>query len=885
MSEHAWVLEHIAVFNAGGLDAAERDQLRQHVAACTACAQVLNEAGKMDRALEGLFAEVSPDPALEDRMVQLLRARSSRGRKRNRFLWWVAASAAAVVLSGALGSEMSNATLGRELLFPGMVGTAMGSRAFALNNLEPMVLAGGGSAVSDIRAPGYPPAPMRSARELAEQLREGAIGMATKQNGIAFADESATVPRKPVTVAAGDGRLATGLRTDAGELAGPAYAGNFSPAPTPTDDLDQKQSTYRSGRPATKARDHATLEKESAKEASPADETYFKPSQLTSPLPQDSKAPVGHPDARTSGGPPNSKPDDKEKKGSPERKPVEYSSSPLAARKLIIRSGDIEFEVESFDAAVLTIGKIVGGINGGFVATVNSEKLANGKVRGAVVVRIPPESLDKLILDLRKELGKTGELKSQRIGSQDISKQYTDLESRLRAARAMQERLLQIIKTGKGEIKDLVQAEKELGVWRTKIEEIEGELRYYANLVALSTLTITLYEKEIRAPFAITETERIQMGLEVDDVDKARELALAAVAEVKGRVIKSELKQYAAGQYSALLQFEVAPEAAGPLRDRLKQLGNLARLEIVRLQQTEGGDVPRQDTRLKRNDSQFFVSLYDLAKVEPREKTDLQIATRDVPAGYRAVLEAVTRAKGRVLNAQLNEQDKQNITAQVDLDVRREEGAAIETTFSKIGDVYSRNVMRAQASENVTDSKVRLKVNLLNAAQIPPRETYTLAVEVADVDHTAATLSALVHEKLGRTVESHVARRADGSVIAKQVFDVPLTAVQGLLAQFKGTGTIRVEEAVRNPQVPDTALAIARLDVTLSNEKLLVPSDDGLWPQVRKGLSNSLLVIFWSLSWVIFGLLVVLPWVLLLYGAYRLVLRFRKRPGLATRAD
>ena len=189
-----------------------------------------------------------------------------------------------------------------------------------------------------------------------------------------------------------------------------------------------------------------------------------------------------------------------------------------------------------------------------------------------------------------------------------------------------------------------------------------------------------------------------------------------------------------------------------------------------------------------------------------------------------------------MLNAQLNEQDKQNISAQVDFDIRRQGGAAVEATFSRIGEVFSRNVIRSQESENVTDSKVRLKVSLLNVARIPPRETYTLAVEVHNVDQAAATLSALVRESQGLTVESHIARRADGSVVAKQVIHVPLAAVQSLLTKCEGTGTVRVEEAARNPQVPATALAVARLDVTLSNEKLLVPSDNGLWPQMRQGL-------------------------------------------------
>ena len=61
---------------------------------------------------------------------------------------------------------------------------------------------------------------------------------------------------------------------------------------------------------------------------------------------------------------------------------------------------------------------------------------------------------------------------------------------------------------GKGDIEHLLEAEKELGVWRTKIEETEGELRYYSNVIALSTLRISLAEMEIRAAAALTETER-----------------------------------------------------------------------------------------------------------------------------------------------------------------------------------------------------------------------------------------------------------------------------------------------------------------------------------------------------------------------------------------
>src|SRR5262249_61642454 len=151
-------------------------------------------------------------------------------------------------------------------------------------------------------------------------------------------------------------------------------------------------------------------------------------------------------------------------------------------------------------------------------------KLPNGKMRGAVVVRMPPQFLDKFVFDLRRELTKSGELKNQRIISLDVTKQYTDIESRLRAARTMEDRLIQIIKIGKGEIKDLVAAERELGVWRTKIEEMEGEIRYYNNQVSLATLTIAMQEKELQTPTAIVVTETVTMRIEVEEVAKAHQI-------------------------------------------------------------------------------------------------------------------------------------------------------------------------------------------------------------------------------------------------------------------------------------------------------------------------------------------------------------------------
>jgi hypothetical protein len=1040
MSEHAWVLENIASYTAGGLEAAECERLEQHTASCEACARSLEEARVADQKLEALFEAVRPGHMLEDRMIRSLR----EARLRLPMFVRISVGAAAVLLVGVLGAGMSSVIQEGNLPFPGTEGW---SDVKATNNLKQLALAlhsptgtRGGEALGDraeqivsAAEDGLPRDPefgavnqgWKDVDELAASTRKKSVmsldetrSMSVATNGEAGLGRSnyaggdvrewARLPHlAPREGALSMPPLAGELSTK--ELASTGKEGERKPVAVPVDaESDGKKLPKGEGRgpgsdPHYTYRDALSVAR--TEMATPPMSglslgNYFKPSEDTEKLASPSYGFINNydpkgakqdqktaPDAsKPPEGTSQSLPPEPQKPGE-NKKPNQEAPPPAAPRKIIIRSGEIEFEIESFDSAVATITKLIGASPGAFIATVNSEKLPNGKVRGSVVVRIPPERLDSFVLDLRKELGKGGELKGQRIGSQDITKQYTDLESRLRAARAMEERLLNIIKTGKGEIKDLLQAEKELGVWRTKIEEIEGELRYYGNLVSLSTLTITLSEKEIRAPYAISETERIQMGIEVEDVEKAQQAALAAVAEAKGRITKSELKQLAAGQFSALLHFEVAPASAGLVRDRFKQLGTLARLEIDRLQQTEGGSGPAQDAKVKHKDAQFLVNLYNLAnvapretlhinlacvdtemvyktilarvqksagrvltsnldqqrngqttgviafevktaeadavlgelkglgevmhlkvtenpdaqnvtrskrgfnaqlwslaQVAPRETSTIQLATEDVPAGYRKLQDAIAKAKGRVLNAQLNEQDKQNITAQLDFEVRRADETAVATALSAVGDIYSRNVVRAQDSENVVDSKVRLQVSFINSARIPPRETYILGIEVESVDRTAAFVTSFVNELKGRTVESHFAKMRTGDISARLVFDVPMANAPALVDKFKSTGTVRVLESLRNPQVPESELAIARINVTLSNTPLIVASDEGIWPQVRRGLTWSFKALAFSLSWLIVGVCVVLPWALVIYGIGRMVARMRRRPGSVTPA-
>ena len=214
-------------------------------------------------------------------------------------------------------------------------------------------------------------------------------------------------------------------------------------------------------------------------------------------------------------------------------------------------------------------------------------------------------------------------MKGQKITAEDVTKEYTDLESELRAATAMEDRLLDIIKTGNGPGEGFAGGGEEVGVWREKVEQVTGEINYYNNLISLSTLQITLTEKDIHQAALASERETVDMGIETDDVEKARAEAMRTLDGAKARIIQADLKKLDAGQLAATITAEVSPDVAGPVIDHFKQLGRVARLNIDRQQTVPDGTTVPVGVKVDRLDTQFQISLYNLANIAPRQTTNL----------------------------------------------------------------------------------------------------------------------------------------------------------------------------------------------------------------------------------------------------------------------
>ena len=171
--------------------------------------------------------------------------------------------------------------------------------------------------------------------------------------------------------------------------------------------------------------------------------------------------------------------------------------SPATDQRKLIRNAEVQLEIVSFDDAVQKITAFAKEERG-YVATSSSEKQANGKLRGEVVVKVLPDNLDRFLQKIRG----LGELKNQTLGSEDVTKAYLDTDSRLKNARVMEQRLIDMLKTKTGKVSDLLQVEKELGRVREEIEKMQGELKYWDSQVQFATVTISLAEKDLEEPAA-----------------------------------------------------------------------------------------------------------------------------------------------------------------------------------------------------------------------------------------------------------------------------------------------------------------------------------------------------------------------------------------------
>jgi hypothetical protein len=161
----------------------------------------------------------------------------------------------------------------------------------------------------------------------------------------------------------------------------------------------------------------------------------------------------------------------------PPGEPAVSTPEPTAVRsgRAIIYTGSVSLIVGDAEAATTTFIARIEAIGGHLQSRNNT----------VVTVRIPVEQFKAVV----EEVKRVGQVTSENIDSQDVTKQLMDLELRMITAENSHRRLQELLKTATV-LADVLAIEAELRRLTEEIEGFKAQLRGLRDLVSMSTLTV-----------------------------------------------------------------------------------------------------------------------------------------------------------------------------------------------------------------------------------------------------------------------------------------------------------------------------------------------------------------------------------------------------------
>ena len=378
---------------------------------------------------------------------------------------------------------------------------------------------------------------------------------------------------------------------------------------------------------------------------------------------------------------------------------AETPAPELANRKLI-RNATVELEIVSFDDAVQKITALANEERG-YVATANSQKQANGKLRGQVIVKVLPENLDRFLQKIRG----LGELKNQTLGTEDVTKAYSDTHARLKNAHVMEQRLIEMLKTKTGKVSDLLQVEKELGRVREDIEKMQGELKYWDSQVQFAKVTISLAEKDMEEPAAFLIKERSQLALYAPDVEKIYN-DVKALASQKVQITSAQLNRDYSGRVSATMSMLIAPEESDAVISRVKSFGRVENFQTQTERIAQGGSpaaAGSENAKTKRDKVELNITISREEQEQAFQQTSLRIRTSSVDEKAKDLRTFAEKQGGRVRSSGFSRDPDGRELANVWLRVPMKNYPALIQSLDSLGKVENVTVQRQDRTGTQVD--------------------------------------------------------------------------------------------------------------------------------------------------------------------------------------
>ncbi len=163
----------------------------------------------------------------------------------------------------------------------------------------------------------------------------------------------------------------------------------------------------------------------------------------------------------------------------------------------IIKEGDVSLQVKDYGKTRGELDLLI-KTNKGYLASENEAK-SKYNITNTLVIRLPAKNFDGFLSALS---GMDGKLIHKNIEARDVTRQYVDIQSRLKTKKQVRDKYESFLKNAKN-VEELLAVEEKVRLLTEEIEAKEAELRYLSDKVKYSTLRLSLnqpLEYSIDAP-------------------------------------------------------------------------------------------------------------------------------------------------------------------------------------------------------------------------------------------------------------------------------------------------------------------------------------------------------------------------------------------------
>lgn len=181
----------------------------------------------------------------------------------------------------------------------------------------------------------------------------------------------------------------------------------------------------------------------------------------------------------------------------------EQTVANVTAERLVIQTVDMSVVVPDPKARMGEIADLAVGM-GGFVVSSNLYQSTYGPNQieapeVTMTIRVPSQRLDEALEKIKEG---AVEVPYENRSGEDVTNQYVDLQSRLKAKQDAEKKLLEIMDTATN-AEDVLAIYMQIQNIQTEIEVLKGQIKYYEESVALSAVSIRLIAEETVQPIEI----------------------------------------------------------------------------------------------------------------------------------------------------------------------------------------------------------------------------------------------------------------------------------------------------------------------------------------------------------------------------------------------